>query len=281
MLSLFADILTVLGFIISLFQIKWDDLSWETNYVCYISAVIFFVATIFFTTLCLRKYKKINRCRDELSEYRHTISEMETDLQDKNFDNCHEKLGLICSHISDSLSEMKGNRISVCVKILIGMNTRSKVECLVRDYKSILKRRYKVGGDYLNENSDFHSIVKNYKNKIAQQKWHDFHYINNNLPHSYDYRNSHLDSNVLSTGLIGLFLRHKQWNLDYKSTMTVPISDTGSDTFYGFLCIDSSKPYQFNKKSDLVIVKGLASDLWRMTDLTLTRYKEERNRKNG
>lgn len=274
--SSFGTTLSIFGFVVCIITTDWDRYSLEEYWPHYLCTFFLLLLSIWFICIQLNGHKRMNKGSEVIRSLQQRASKLEAELPDKNYEHCQGKTIQMCSKISDAFSIIKNTQISVCIKFI---NTKDKldyIETLARDFKSLDERNdYDEASDTLNDNSDFKSIISSHTKIHVQKKWADIFYCQNNLPHIYGYYNSHLNEAELSNGILGIFLRHFQWTLPYRSTLIVPISNYNDDSFYGFLCLDSKNIYSFNTKSDIDLLKSVVISIWKITELTLSKIPKQ------
>lgn len=173
----------------------------------------------------------------------------------------------LCDSISDAFEKVKGHNVRVSIKVLSMSSGRNKVptvRTIRRDSRASASSSLEQADskDHLvSDNSAFDSIYRS----IGKSSEGVF-YINNQLPFSFNYKNSRLEGN----GPIPMWKfikRHRTWNLEYKSTLVVPIypllkNQDETPKLMGFLCVDSPNYLVFNEKYDVEILKGIADALY-------------------
>lgn len=270
--SSFGTTLSILGFVVCMFTTDWNQFSLKEYWPHYLCSICLLLLSIWFICIRFIKHKRMNKGSKVIRSLQQRASKLEAQLPNKNYEDCQSKTIQMCSKISEAFSIIKNTQISVCIKFI---NTKDKldyVETLARDYKSLDERDDNdETNDALNDNSDFKSIISSHSNINTQKRWSDIFYCQNNLPHIYGYYNSHLDETKLSNGIFGIFARHFQWPLPYRSTLIVPISNYNDDSFYGFLCLDSKQIYSFNCESDIEMLSSVVISIWKITELTLSK----------
>jgi hypothetical protein len=191
--------------------------------------------------------------------------------------NSVEDIGLhlidLCNSLSASFSKVYNHHVGVCIKFLSFEGNRFLVLTLVRDNKSSTKNRKSGAKDetkhWLDANSDFNFIYSNFNNENINTTF----YHGTNLPCRHDYNNTRLKDwpPKIKLFLLNSVIRQKQWPLQYKSTLVVPIvpllaNDREKEAIRGFLCIDSPRNYTFNKEVDVEILKGVSDGLYNKID---------------
>lgn len=186
------------------------------------------------------------------------------------------KVGLtnLCDRVSNAFVRIYGSNIGVCIKIIVNDNDRPRCETLIRDNLSQTKGR-KTGEEetkhWIDGNSDFEFIYKNFEDDNVDTSF----YHQQHLPNCMDYKNTRLQSNwVPKTHWFYpmKFARKRNWPLNYKSTLVVPIvpliaNSQSQSAIRGFLCVDSPHEGIFNKKYDVDIMKGLADGIYNQIDI--------------
>jgi len=217
--------------------------------------------------------------RDELSQLYCKI-ETGIVIQD-DLDLQKSKIKHILDIIANSFSIITGTTCRTCIKELRQVGGSIYVKTVLRDS---LSGRKKVPDDSvrIEENSDFDYLLKNP---------HESFFFCNHIPYLWSigqYKNSSLKLEwpiSKSTTLSALWLRWPHipfgasWPLPYKSTLIVPIrymsiSPPGNEVkigsqerqndphYFGFLCIDSSKPNVFKIREDFHICAAFADILY-------------------
>lgn len=114
--------------------------------------------------------------------------------------------------------------------------------------------------DYIDENTDFKYLFP----KLETERIQDIYYLNNFMPFSPYYRNSHFSKkNMERYYKFGGFIhRISDWKLPYKSTLIVPLVTFGqngkSRRLQGFLSVDSPNVWAFSSRYDLPMLLILA-----------------------
>lgn len=178
-------------------------------------------------------------------------------------------LNAYCDSISDIFTKIKGQRIGVCVKLLV--KDEDGLPILIsqaRDTGSKNNGRktgsYDETKHYLKSNSDFSFI---------HEKGHScFH--SDDLANEENYTNTRLVewSPPQKFPLIPQrLLRRHCWPLQYISTIVVPIwplncNFENKDKLRGFLCVDSRKTKTFNKSADVEMLRGMAEEITPIID---------------
>lgn len=267
-------IITLIGTIIGLLFINWQEFSFEAYWGRYCFVCLSFALLIIFLVKGYFKHRNTNKGSKILMELQNRTPMVKKELAKADFYGCQQKMHNLCSKISDAFTTIKGNQISTCVKYLGKEGDVTTIKTLARDNNSLDNRNYpEEGTDTLNGNYDFQSIVINHSEKDNSLRWGELYYCINNLPHVYGYYNSHLKETELSNGIKGFFFRHHEWKLPYKSCLIVPISNCENDTFYGFLCIDSKKTFCFNIE-DKEYLKSAANSIWEIVGITISKLQE-------
>lgn len=201
----------------------------------------------------------------------------------KSINECVTEYSSICQLITKGLRQFHKAEINITVKYLnseddvegdTGYSHKIYVKDLCRNIDSQQKRTqratlHKNVIDYISDNTDFNHICS----IISKRPIEDVYFFSNCLPCYIGYKNSHIlkDWNkwwkrLMAFCTVGM----SNWKLPYKSTIIVPISSNssqGHEYIEGFLCADSSIPFVFSKKYDLVIMQEMASVLYFMTKL--------------
>lgn len=170
----------------------------------------------------------------------------------------------ICQHISAAFRKYHAPDVAVCIHYLnVDENQRYYVNVLCRNTET--KKRHTSAPppafdkDFLEENTDFNSLFP----KLKTHKISEIYYLNNFLPYSPFYRNSHFSEEKQKSyyKLFGIFHRIFNWELPYKSTLVVPLITIQSERIRhleGFLSIDSPKLWAFSLSYDLPIILTIA-----------------------
>lgn len=272
--NIIQTILAVIGFIYMVLTADWGDIFSQSNtppFVIGIASLIF----IIYTVCEIAKAKRDKKATRILWELQSRADSLESELPQSTYEICHAKMYNVCSKISDAFTELKGTKISVCIKIVNKTQNEDLLITLARDNDSKDEReKFDEKKDRLNDNSDFCYLMSQHDNE--NRKWKDIYYIANNLPHKYGYYNSHLNEQELSNGICGFIVRHHQWKLPYKSTLIVAIANNTEDIMYAFLCIDSKKTNGFNSE-DLEHLRNAALSIWKIVYITLGKFQNEQS----
>jgi hypothetical protein len=183
-----------------------------------------------------------------------------------------------CNKLSYTFSIVTNSECHVCIKILHRKNntrthkkidlSKLEVATFVRDTIGLDRDkidRMKKFNHYINCNTDFEEIIKNYG--AVEDKY----FFSNNLPEILDYKSSsflpHSENYTFFAPNTSIEERQKKWPLSYFSTICVPIcpgifEQVNAETFLGFLCIDSKISNAFNEKIDSSIIVGCADGLY-------------------
>ena len=215
----------------------------------------------------------------QLSGYNNIISELNTAnslIRNKKITNVQTATNILatyCESISSIFSTLKGHRIGVCTKLLVGDENDLEVITQARDAYSLSHNRKTGSADKtkhkLESNSDFSFIYNKFDSDVEDSTF--FH--SSNLVQENDYRNSRLnDWHIKNIPFVPKsFSRKWNWPLPYKSTIVVPIfpldSDSQSkDDLRGFLCVDSEKTRTFEIPIDKEILRGFAAEICPVID---------------
>lgn len=187
-----------------------------------------------------------------------------------------------CESVSNVFTSIKGNRVGVCVKLLIDDNNSAYLYTQARDNYSKTHNRKTGSADktvhLLESNSDFSFIYKNLDSDLEDSSY----FCSQNLLNESGYRNSRLnDWNLKKIPLMPNWLiKRFTWPLPYKSTIVVPIFPLNRDLqskekLRGFLCIDSAKTNIFNMPEDKEILRGMAAELCPIIDTLMNLTQEQ------
>ena len=202
-------------------------------------------------------FKDINRGFAKLHELAR--------LDNPNPESIHNNLRNTCNSLSDVFSKVSEKECGVCIKIL-GQNEEDDdliVKTLCRDKQSRHRNQDSGYVHKVSDNTDFDNIIKN-----AEAPGNRY-YFNNYLPFSWTYKNSRFEQANISEPQ-NYFEAFKNWPLDYKSTIVVPIcpgldKPIKSTLIAGFLCVDSNS-YSAFTKVDLEVLRGVADGLYNTID---------------
>jgi len=267
----FGTWITLLSFLLMLFTTDWAKFSFKIDGVHYLMTSLLFILLLGFLYF---KEKRRSKETSILRTLHNKTATLELELSNSNYAQCQCKMIQLCSKISESFTTIKGTQISVCIKYINAISNIDYVETLARDIRSLNDdhRNYSITSkDKLNENYDFKCLVSKHSKCSSNKKWKDIYYLQNNIPNTYGYYNSHLDEDKLKKGICGLIQRHTKWELPYKSTLIVPITNQIDDSFYGFLCLDSRRIWAFNNQKDLELLRDVALCIWKIVDITLVK----------
>lgn len=176
-----------------------------------------------------------------------------------------ESLSLICQEISKAFEHYHDVGIAVCIHYLNSEDKKYYVNCLCRDVNSRNRPRNSPRPgktkDYIEDNSDFRHLFSELSYKSVSKVY----YLNNFLPFSPYYRNSHF-SDVMTKkyyNYFGWFHRAFRWELIYKSTLVIPmvIHEKNTPKIIGFLSIDSPRVWAFSTTFDLPSLQSVAASL--------------------
>lgn len=286
----FLDIITVLGFLLTALGTYLTARSGAASAIMQNELITYGLPLLFFTTVgwfhWFRKYqiaKSVFNGRTSITEAHIMASDFSKNWANKNYSihECITEYSKICQLMAKGFRQYHDTSISITVKYVnqdadagqSGKETSLYVKDLCRDIESNKKRAQRVTlhknkKDYITANSDFAHIYK----VMNSRPMDDVYFFSNCLPCCIGYKNTHIhkDWNVWWKRFIafltfGLYC----WDLPYKSTIIVPISSTssqGCEYIEGFLCADSTKPFVFSKKYDLVIMQEMAGVLYTMTN---------------
>lgn len=263
----FKDILTVVGFLLTALGTYLTYKSGETAEVITqplvtICLVLTFLTTIgwyhfFFKSAIL---KSVLQGRDHIDGAMNLIYELNHDPKRKvHVQQGIQALSEICQQISAGLRKYHSPDISVCIHYVNCDDKGPYVNVLCRNTESKQRQAGRPPAafdkDYIDENSDFKSIIPLLRARYIK----DIYYINNFLPFSAYYRNSHFSKERSEAyyRTFGWISRIATWELPYKSTLVVPLisfDQKGGRQVEGFLSIDSPKLWSFSKSYDLPIV---------------------------
>lgn len=271
LLTIVASIATLVGF----YQIYYQDLDDPGKYgVIFLGIIALWL--LFYNVYIIAKYRHKASYADAFENINIAYTHMYELSRGENVtpQEIKAQLKIACTHVSNSLSAIKGKHVSVCIKLISKEGNgpdNAETFTLCRDEKSSVKRfvdKDKNKIHRISENCDFNYIYEHLNEGNC-------FYINNCIPFTYDYTNTRLkDYPQWPPRTIWGFsdiLRYCYWPLDYKSTLVLPIvpldvNKRSKDKVRGFLCIDTGELYTFNKSSDLEILKGLADGLYDKID---------------
>lgn len=199
-----------------------------------------------------------------------------------------ESLRRTCNGITNTFSKLNGHHVSTSIKLLVLKDSEICVQTFARDETSEAKghetRPWNQSHEKISQNSEFKFIYSNFEN----QNINTTAYSANNLPVRDDYENAWLNQLAWPPRkvipLLDKVYRRKQWPLDYRSTIVVPIiplmsNEKSLDLIRGFLCIQSPKERPFYNKTDEAILRGVADGIYtkidRIIKMTNNGKKEE------
>lgn len=266
------DIITVIGFLLTGFgsylsyvsYYKIEDIKDTLVSFCLLMTTILAIGWYHFFHKAMI-LKSVHNGRNHIDEALSMIMELEHNHKNKT----HVEKGIIalseiCQEVSHGMRKYHSPEISICIHYTnTDTSGRHYVNTLCRNTESRKrpKKRPKSNAehDYFSENTDFAVILeKSYYMPIDQ-----LFYINNFLPLSPYYRNSHFSEHMRKKyySRFGWIARMYNWELPYKSTLVVPLvfSDNNRDTIVGFLSLDSPKMWSFSITYDLPIVQSIAT----------------------
>ena len=285
------DVITVLGFLLTILGTYLTVRS-GSSYKILHDELIFYGSIITFSSVLgwfhwFRKYhiaKSVFNGRSSINEAHIKALEF-SKMWSKNkysITECISEYSGICQLIAKGLRKFHSSEISITVKYVNseeeveGANYASSlyVKDLCRDVESQPNRTLKASLskdviDYISENTDFNYIY----NIMDRRPIEDVYFFSNCLPCFIGYKNTHIHADWNSwwkRTVSFVTLGQCYWKLPYKSTIIVPISsnsEQGSEYIEGFLCADSSRPFVFSKKYDLIIMQDIARALYPMTQL--------------
>jgi hypothetical protein len=200
-LGIIVSVIISIGTLIGFYQTYYQDLNdqgkWGVIFLGII-AIWFLVYNVYIT----QKFRKKTGYCDMFEELNlgfsniHSIDREGVEIDVKEIRN---KLKAICTNLANAFKEVKGHKISVCIKVIaFGSEDRAKVITLCRDDKAA-QNRPSGNGDaidhWISENSDFNFIYEN----ISDDGSKGF-FMSNNLPLKFDYYNTRLNgSNIKKT----------------------------------------------------------------------------------
>ena len=180
---------------------------------------------------------------------------------------CKSALAETVREAAEAFSLMTGTRVSACIKVVKAEKTggehRFRVEDIVRDPKSVNRngRGKSLVKHWVDDNSDFRSLIDSVGTPAGE------YYINGWLPGEWEYENSSFpiygDMPKPRILFFREILRDFQWPLPYKSTLVVPIRNTGPNPeevgpLVGFFCIDSRARHAFSSRYNVPVFQVLA-----------------------
>jgi len=267
------DVITVSGFLLTAFgtYITYNSvLAPEIlgNNLFTYSLILTFIFAICFCHYFF-KYgiaKSVLNGRDHLNQAMIQITELNDSLKSKvNIEKGISKLSEICQDLSASLRNYHAPNISVCIHYVNSDDTgRPYVNVLCRNTESKQKQTRRPPAysekDYIDLNTDFSRLIPLLKVRHIDK----LYYLNNFIPFSPFYRNSHFSSDMKNRyyGFCGWIIRITKWELPYKSAIVVPIitaDDKRNRNIEGFISIDSPRLWSFSRHYDLPIVIHFAS----------------------
>lgn len=230
---------------------------------------LYFLACNFYF---ISKYRKKSRYSDVFEELYIGNIQINSSLREniKDIKTITSNLQNLCNHLKSIFTDINGHTISVCIKLIFEENDKFRVRTLCRDSLSNTQR---IGGEHdnvvhwISENSDFDFITKNIKDGYQEKDY----YFANWIPIKYGYRNSRLtDNSNPRHPFKSIILRIWNWPLKYKSSVVVPIiprtkKDDGK-LIRGFLCMDSPRNVAFDEEIDILILKGIADNIYVLID---------------
>jgi len=237
------------------------------------------ILAIFFLTYnfyLISKYRKKVRYSDVFEELNYGFSSLHKIDRQENQSSTQIIDGLVklCNSISSAFTKVNGHQISVCIKFIEENDGgRGKVTTLVRDEKSTTKGR-KTGpmdktNHWLDQNSDFNFFYSNFDDDSVDTSY----FYKTRLPIREGYLNTRLKNNwpPKKVKFLNNLIRRKNWPLNYKSTLVVPIvpllaNEQLKSGLRGFLCLDSQKEVAFNQHVDVEILKGICDGLYNKID---------------
>lgn len=284
------DVITILGFLLTAIGTYLTVRSDSTNELIQNELIRYGAIVTFLSILgwfhWFRKYyiaksvfsrTSINEAHIKAMDFSKTWSKNKYSINE-----CVSEYSKICQLMTKGFRQYHRVGINITVKYINFERNTDNANCepkmyvrdLCRDIESQLKRSQRVSlhkdvKDYISDNTDFEHIYR----IMSKRPIEDVYFFSNCLPCYIGYKNTHIhaDLNVWWKRLISFFtIGMCGWALPYKSTIIVPISSTtsqGCEYIEGFLCADSSKPFIFSKKYDLVIMQEMASVLYSMTHL--------------
>lgn len=267
----FFDVLTILGFLLTLLGTYLTYKSGESAEVlekpivstCLIGLLLF--ASLWYHSFHRSAiYKSVFKGEGYINEALNQIIYLNHIPKRKS----HVAKGIselseICQQVSAGFRKYHKPDISICIHYVNSDENGPYVYPLCRNTESKSRPTKRVSTslkhDYITENTDFSSIMNSFK-KVPDEK---IYYINNFLPFSPYYKNSHFSSSmrVKYYKRFGWFYRIRFWELPYKSTLVVPIITSESSVekkIEGFLSIDSPQCWSFSVYYDLPIIKRFA-----------------------
>lgn len=250
-LNLLLIFITIASFIISLIQFKYSPKN-PPEYIYSIFLVLLVIFLIAYTYL--RESKRYHRYGESIFYIHYAqqkIKEYSIILREsKQIDD--EYLEKVCKDILDIVSSCFSLLTSkTCQSSIKSINNKGIISTFARNSNSNTRYNNTKNRDeilhFLDNNTDFDFIKKEYRR----------YFLSNNLKKLWKnkkYKNSSFDlvGDPKIKDFFG-FSKVTEWNLDYISTLVVPIRYTVSNTnyyYYGFLCIDANSRNIFNKKID-------------------------------
>lgn len=271
-MRLLFDIITVAGFLLTALGTYLTVMSGEQAEEIVRPLVIACIAlTLVFATLWYHSFHKSMLLKSVFHGGNH-ISEalnMIVDLNHSPKRKSHVQQGIvalseICQEVSAGLRKYHSPDIAICIHYVNSDNEGAYVNTLCRNTESKKRPAKRAvtakSVDYIKDNSDFDRVVNLFKRKPLDKVY----YLNNFLPFSPYYRNSHFSSEMQPVYYRSFGWAHRifRWELPYRSTLVVPLVTTISPKekrVEGFLSIDSPKCWSFSRDYDLPIVQRFAA----------------------
>ncbi len=264
------DLITVLGFILTALGAYLTCNADTSVEVMKQTLLIAFVSLALFTTVGWYHYyykskilKSVLKGRDHINGTTNRLIELNHNPKIK----VHVKHGIqdlseICQEISAGLRKYHAPDISVCIHYVNKDENGYYVNVLCRNTESKQRQSKRApfasNKDYINDNTDFKLLIP----LLSAKHINKIYYLNNFLPFSPYYRNSHFSVEMQPRyyGTFGWIYRMIMWELPYKSTLVVPLVSVQDKKrqIEGFLSIDSPKLWSFSKSYDLPMVLHLA-----------------------
>ncbi len=267
LIAVFGFFLTALGTYLTIMSDKTVELIHSRLLICFgIGCIVTAVGWYYYFHL-YHLLVSVLEGRDNMAEVHTMIQEYQSVPMTKSRVQLHlNYLSEICQCISTAFHKYHSPDISVCIHY-INKDDKDKYYVKILSRNTDSKRRPQQspppGGevDYIDDNTDFKTLIEIIKHKSPGRVY----YLNNFLPWSPGYRNSHFSEKMSKKYFSwkGIYYRVMEWELPYKSTLVIPIM-TLSDKkrkISGFLAVDSPKMWAFSSVYDLPALISVAKSL--------------------
>lgn len=186
------------------------------------------------------------------------------------------ELTIFCTTLKDLYEKRTKSRCCVSIHLFKELQSDNKmftsnVFNFIRDKDcSRNDKNYQDFSHTVHENTCYEEIVKNLLSKDYDQLF----YINNDLPSDIGYQSTSLAVKEKHWGMKfeptkkhKVKHRRKNWYLDYRSEIVVPILPSSNQNDYfllGFFCIDckKQKSITFNRKYDVPLLQGVVDGIY-------------------